>query len=433
MMTCFYAGWIVFLTASLASASAEPAAPLTITLKDALDRARNYNQALQAAVIATSLAHEDRVQAKAATLPTVTSLNQFIYTQGNGTPSGVFVANDGVHVYNNQAVVHQDLFSVARRADLQRATAAEAVAHARQDIAARGVALTVVQGYYALVTAQRRYTNARQSTEEARRFLDITEKQERGGEAAHSDVIKAQLQLQLRERDVQEAKLAGDKARITLAVLLFPDFRQDFTVVDDLESTEPLPPFGQVQAQATARSPELKAAQATVQQETAGISVARSAFFPIFALDYFFGINANQFAIRTNTGRQNLGSVAQATLTIPVWNWGSTQSKVRQAELRRKQAQFELTLGQRQLIATVNSSYFEAQTALAQLDSLRSSLNLATESLRLTFMRYQAGEATALEVADAQTTLVQSRNAYDDGLSRYRIALANIQNLTGNI
>ena len=61
------------------------------------------------------------MQAKAGLLPSVSALNQFIYTEGNGTPSGVFVANDGVHVYNEQAVVHEDLFNAFRRADLRRA------------------------------------------------------------------------------------------------------------------------------------------------------------------------------------------------------------------------------------------------------------------------------------------------------------------------
>jgi outer membrane protein TolC len=47
-------------------------------------------------------------------------------------------------------------------------------------------------------------------------------------------------------------------------------------------------------------------------------------------------------------------------------------------------------------------------------------------------MRYQAGEATVLEVVDAQNTLTQSRNAYADGQWRYRQAIANLQTLTGN-
>jgi hypothetical protein len=32
---------------------------------------------------------------------------------------------------------------------------------------------------------------------------------------------------------------------------------------------------------------------------------------------------------------------------------------------------------------------------------------------------------------DAQTTLVQARNAYDDGVVRYRLAIANLQTITG--
>jgi outer membrane protein TolC len=125
--------------------------------------------------------------------------------------------------------------------------------------------------------------------------------------------------------------------------------------------------------------------------------------------------------------------VAQATLTIPVWTWGATESKVRQAELREKQAQLELTFAQRQLMANLNASYREAQLALTQLDSLHKSMDLSGESLRLTLLRYEAGEATALEVVDAESTVALARNAYDDGLSRYRIALAYIQTLMGTL
>jgi outer membrane protein TolC len=58
---------------------------------------------------------------------------------------------------------------------------------------------------------------------------------------------------------------------------------------------------------------------------------------------------------------------------------------------------------------------------------------LAQESLRLTLLRYQAGESSALEVVDAQNTLTLSRNAYDDGLTRYRIAVSNLQILMGTL
>ncbi|MDQ6760490.1 MAG: TolC family protein, partial [Acidobacteriota bacterium] len=129
--------------------AAPGAASVSISLSDALSRARGYSQTYLAANIAVALAQEDRKQARAAQLPTLNYVNQMIYTQGDGTPSGVFVANDGVHVYNSQAVVHEELFSFTNRAAYRRTLAAEAVARARAEIAVRGLVATVVQNYYA--------------------------------------------------------------------------------------------------------------------------------------------------------------------------------------------------------------------------------------------------------------------------------------------
>jgi outer membrane protein TolC len=125
--------------------------------------------------------------------------------------------------------------------------------------------------------------------------------------------------------------------------------------------------------------------------------------------------------------------VAQATLNVPLWNWGSIHSKVKQAQLKEQQAAVDLTTTQKQLEADLASSHREADVALAQVDSLRQSSDLSAESLRLTLLRYQAGEATALEVVDAQTSAAQARSAYDDGLLRYRVALVTLQNLTGTL
>jgi len=371
------------------------------------------------------------VQARASLLPSASSFNQYIYTQANGTPSGIFVANDGVHIYNNQALVHGDIIAPGKRADYQRAIAAEAAARAKADIAARGLAATVVQNYYSLLAAKRKYANAQQSLKEAREFSDITRKLEAGGEAAHSDAVKAEIQLAQRERDAQDAQLAIERTRIGFGVLLFTDYTQQFSVEDNLATAPALPERVQVQQMAGRNNPDIRAAQATVRQQEFELKSARAAYLPTLSFDYFYGIDANQYAIWDREHLRNLGSVAQGTLTIPIWNWGATRSKVRQSDLRLQQARLDLSLAQRQLLANLDAFYLEVQAASAQVDSLRRSAELAAESLRLTLLRYQAGEVTVLEVVDAQTTLALARNAQDDGLVRYRVGLAALQTLTG--
>jgi len=407
------------------------AGPIPIDLANAIERAKAYSPQFQAAGIAALSAREDRIQAKAALLPNVSLLNQYTYTQGNGTPSGVFVANNGVHLYDEQATVHADLFSPSKLADYRRSIAAESAAKARQSIAVRGLVTTVIQAYYAVITAQRRLENSRRSLEESIRFQDITQKQEQGGEVSRADVVKATLQLRERERDLAESTANVEKAKVGLSILLFADVSQPFSLVDDLSANLPLAPGEELQQRAFVNNPELQAAEAAIAQAGYGVLSARGAYLPSLVVDYFYGMDSNYFAAKTPDGMNNLGSVVQVGVHIPVWNWGATRSKVRQAELLRKQATLDLSFAKRNIRANSETLYLEANVARTQLASLQATLDLSAESLRLTLLRYTGGEATALEVVDAQNAAALARNAYSDGLARYRIALAALEVLAG--
>jgi outer membrane protein TolC len=407
--------------------------PLTIDLPQALARARQYGGQVQSANLTLAQATQDRVQARAATLPQASALSQYIYTEGNNTPSGVFVANDGVRVFTDQGIVHQDVLPLILHGQQQRAAAAEAVARAKVDVASRGLNAVVIQDFYAIANALRKLDNAALSITEARHFVDITQRLETGGEAAHADVVKAQSQLQQRQIDRGEAETSLAKAKIALAVLILPDFQIHFSINDDLDRTDTLPLLPDARAQAVASNPDVKAASATVDLAGYDVSVARYGYLPTVGLDFFYGLNANEFALHNSDGDRNIGAAAQITVNVPVWNWGATKSKVKQAELRQDQAKLDLSLAQRQLQAALSTAHAEAEGALGLVSLLRDGVTYATASLRLTLLRYQAGESTAFEVADAQSTIKQARDAYDDGLARYRVAMATLRTLMGTL
>src|ERR1700682_6458478 len=150
-------------------------APLTLTLQDALARARKNNPEYRAALTEFGLAKEDRVQSRAALLPNVKFDTTLLYTQGNGTPTGKFVGANGVHEYISQGNVHQEI-SLQNVADYRRTSAAMAVAQARSEIAARGLVVTVVQSYYGFVVAQRKYATSQRAAAAAQHFFDISQK-----------------------------------------------------------------------------------------------------------------------------------------------------------------------------------------------------------------------------------------------------------------
>lgn len=420
-----------FSLAAQTGSQAPSSAPLTLTLQDALERAKANSPQFQSALTELGLARQDRVQSRAALLPSVNYNMEYLYTQGNGTLSNspIFIANNAVHEYIAQGNVHQVL-SPGTLAEYRRTGAALALAKAKSEIAARGLVVTVVEAYYAYVVAQRKYATAQLAASEAQKFLEISQKLEKGGEVAHSDVVKAQIQYNQQQRDLQETQLEMNKSRLELAILLFPDFNENFAVVDDLRLPAPLPRFEEVQAAASNKNPQLRAAVAALNEANQAVVVAWSGLLPSISIDYFYGIDASHFATRTD-GLNNLGNSASATLQLPIWAWGANRGKIRQADLRRNQARVELNFTQRQLLANLRSFYNELQAARSELELLSQSAEMAAESLRLTTLRYQAGEAAVLEVVDAQNTLTQARNAYDDGQVRFRVAQANLQTLTG--
>jgi outer membrane protein TolC len=400
-----------------------------MTLEDAIARARKNSTQFQSAQTDAAIARQDRYQAAAALLPSVTFNNQALYTQLNR--NGVtFIANNAAHEYVSQANVHEsiDLVSIS---GYRRATAASALAKARAEIASRGLVVTVVQSYYAVAAAQLKLEAAKKNADEGDRFMTLTQDLEKGGEVAHSDVIKAELQMQERRRQLLEAQLGLLNARLDFAVLVFPDFNDNFELAEDLHATVPLPTLAEVQQRAARDNPDLRAALAAVQQAGHDVTGARGAYLPSLSFDYWYGIDAPQFAVNGSNGVSNLGSSAAATVNIPIWNWGATQSRIKQAQLKHTQARRELSLAQRKLLAEIKSLYAEADTALNELSGLSRSAELSAESLRLTTLRYKGGEATVLEVVDAQTTFAQANSAYQDGALRYRVALANLQTLTG--
>jgi outer membrane protein TolC len=415
------------LSAAQAPSSASPAGALT--LDDAIRLAKANAPQFRAALADAGVAREDRVQARATLLPGVSYTTGAIYTKPNGTPSSAFVAANGVREYISQGVVHESL-SFTSVADFRRARKLEALARANAEIATRGLVATIVQDFYGVIVAGRKYENAQAAAEEANRFLKLSRQLETGGEVAHSDVVKAQLQANERERDVEDMRLAAEQAKLGLAVLIFPSFTPDYNLVNDLDQPPLLPDLANVQQLAETNNPEIKAANAAMRASQHEVAAAIGGHLPSISFDYFYGIDASQYAIRTD-GFKNLGYQAMATLNLPIFEWGATQSKVKQAQLRRDVARVELSAAQRQAVANLRMFYNEAKTARGQIALLQQSADLAAESLRLTTLRYQSGEATALEVVDAQNTLVLARNSYDNGAARYRLAVANLQTLTG--
>ena len=229
--------------------------------------------------------------------------------------------------------------------------------------------------------------------------------------------------------------LGAPLIKTDLAVLL------DFFAIREFfrdGSKKYFPSFAELKTMAEKENPELKAADAAVQQASFDVRSARNAFLPSLTLEANYGMEANALKFHSSPAAEpgvgplpNLGYFLTFNLSIPIFDWGSTRSKVRQAQTKEKQAGLQVTQAQRQIAGNLYAFYNAGVAARAAVDLARTGADLAAESLRLINLRYQAGESSVLEVVDAQNTLIEARNAYDEAQVRYRLAVASLQSVTG--
>ena len=409
---------------------------LQLTLADAIHRAKILSPVLETADANARIAAETAVQARAANLPNVLGNAQYLYTQGNGTPASRFIANNGVHEYVAQTNVHQNVsppLFLTYRSDAILAAAARDKA----EIASRGVVVAVVQAYATLVATNEKVKSAQGTFEAARQFLSITEKREKNGDAAHADVVKARIQVDDNQVSLQNTQLAQEQARIALALLIFRHANRNYVLVDDPAHILKLPAFVKAQQEAAANDPQVDAAVKTEKAAHKALDAARFGYLPTLSFDYYFGIDANAFAMQTTqpdgSRIQNLGYSAVASLSVPLFTWGSTHSKVKVAEYHQQQAKTALAYARRLHTGDLELYYQQAKTAQQEMQIRTRSTADAVESRKLTLMRYKAGLATALEVVNAESTVQLERDALYTAQVQYATALANLATLTGNL
>jgi len=421
-----------------------PVLPKPVTLEQAIHLAEANEPSFAAAVAESRAAGLESKDAKAALLPSIAAHNQYLFTESNRIRSATtgtggvnqslpaFIANNAVHEYVNQGMVNETV-GLAGVAGVRLADANAARAKAELEIARRGLVSTVVQLFYGVRAGGEKLAVAQRALDEANRFVDITEKRESGREAAHSDVIKAHLVQQQRQRDFADAGLESERATLELGVLLYADPATKYELAADDAAPPSLPDRQSAEAAARANNPEIRSAMASLQVSQAQTLTSWAGLLPDLALNYTYGIDAPQFASRGPDGERNLGYSASATVDFPIWDWLTSERKIKEGRIRAEASKVALTAAQRRALADFSEFYNEAEVARKQLDSLDQSVVDARESLRLTNLRYVNGEGTVLEVVDAQTTLVLAENAQADGLVRFRLALAQLETLTGRL
>lgn len=407
-----------------------------ITLDEALRLADAQASLYQTARLNEQIAAEDVKQAQAAFLPKVSAPLGYIYTTpALGLPPGTprepsFIANNAVSEYEALANVSGD-FDVAGklRATLAKNRALLAAAHAGTEVARRALAQGVIEAYYglALATAEREAAEANLAA--AEEFERITALLLSGGEVAPVDLTRAQLQTLGRRDELAKARANEEVAAGSLRVLVGYDFAQPIST-NELAMTVPNDTeYQQFRVAEVTRRPEFTQLDQQFRAAIQEIKIARADRLP--SLSYSINGGFDTDSLSGPRLKEHTGVSAAISLNIPIFDWGATRSRERQARLRVQVAENERTMAERGFTQEFYAARAQAANAAARIALAREGVTKAQDNLNASIARYRAGEAQIIEVTDAQTTLVTQRSALLQAIFDYQIALSKLRRATG--
>jgi len=431
--------------ASLSSSQTDFAKPITIS--EAIDLALKQASAFRGAQINEQIAAEDVRQARAAFYPRIGIAPNFIYTTPslsrttaagvtNGTVTAVttrppsFIGANAITEYQGLVTATGEIDTSGRlRATLRRSKLLVESARAGSEIARRELVNAVTDAYFnlALGTVQRR--GAENNLQTALAFEDNTKLLLDAGEVAPVDLVRARLQTAQRRNELEQARANESANGDALRLLIGYEFTRAVAAEDLLMQ---IPADGEIESfaqTATAARPEFAQFEADTKAAEQDARIARSEHRPQVTYSLNGGFVSDSLAPANL--RDHAGASAQIGVTLPLFDRGAARSREIQARLRIEQKQNSRALAERQFAQAFFTARTQAISAAARIKQTGASIADAEQNVSASLARYRAGEASIVEVTDANNTLIALRLALYQAIFDYQTARARLLRAIG--
>jgi outer membrane protein TolC len=265
------------------------------------------------------------------------------------------------------------------------------------------VVLAAGGAYLQVQAAEARVRSAQAQIDTAQALFKQTQERRAAGLNPQIDVNRSQVQLQTEQQRLMSLQNDVAKQKINLARLAGLPVNNNYEITDDIPYS-PAPDLTPEQAlkQAFENRADLQSAEAQVRAAERTRSATKWEHLPSLALEADYG------AIGINPSQSHGTFTVVGTLRIPIWQGGRTEGESQEADAALGQRRAELDDVRGRIEADVRDAFLDLKTAASQLDVARNNQNVARETLALTRQRFEAGITDAVEVTQAQESVVSA-------------------------
>jgi outer membrane protein len=229
----------------------------------------------------------------------------------------------------------------------------------------------------------------------------------------------------LGEKSANEADKPDEPAHPALAEPESP--KADAPAASNDPSTND--PFIQALASVYTHHPQLKAQRELQKATDEGVAQAISGFRPTVIADYSKGRSDSE----TNNGGSTRTNPASKSLDVtqPIFNGGSTVASYASARDRVRAGQSNLTALEQQVLLDAVFAYTNVVNAQAVLEVNQNNVDLLNQELKATQARFDVGELTKTDLAQAQSRLATAQANERQALGNLDSAHATFRRVIG--
>jgi len=296
---------------------------------------------------------------------------------------------------------------------------------AAYDAKENAVLMEVCSRYFTLRLAEE-LTALRDTTRTTlEQHVEQAKKLESGGQISRAERLRAEVALAEAENEWENAKRDLSLSRLALANTIGGDTA--VSTVTPIQSVTPQGSLESYKQRALEIHPGLRQLRMEKKRSERAVTVARGEYFPTIAL---FG----QKELYTNDL-----TILQPEWAVGVnmeWNLfhgGETAGKVASAKATEREVQSLENKATEDISLLVEKRWRELEYAQGRLVSLKKTEELADESLEDQKKAFDAGVATSLDVVDAQLALSRLKVAMLQANYQSMIALAGLLETSGEV
>jgi outer membrane protein len=412
--------------AAVAAVSAQGADTFKLSLRQAMDGARNGAFARQIAASKAREAGARAEESRGALLPHIGASATDIVRSFNlsamgltfPTPAGGTPLPNLVDPFNTEDIrVNGHVTFDAASWKRYRASAGEGEA-AQWDERAAGeaVSLAGAEAYLLLARARALVAAKRAELAMASQLSDLTRTQKQAGAATQIEVLRADGQLASVRMALAGSTGGEEQARYVLLRILGMGLDTLPELTDSLALSPSDPPAisGAALDSLAASGPEAVAAEKTAEAARRRLSAARSEYLPTLELGGDYGIIG-----RTLTGGSEWTETAIAQLNWNLWDGGARHARLAGQTESLKQAELRLREARAAAEQEIRSTSASLRATREQAERARERVGLAEEEARLAEARFRSGASGNLEVITAEGSVSLAHEAYIDALYAY--------------